>query len=63
MAVPASPNRAGGGKRRAGTLARIRVKWDARGFYRMAEPLLNTMVRRSIGRDIANLKKVLELTR
>jgi hypothetical protein len=47
----------------AGTLARIRVEGYARGFYRMAGPLLNTMVQRSIGRDIANLKKVLELTR
>ena len=42
------------------TLARIRVEGDARGFYRMAGPMLSTMVRRSIGRDIANLKNVLE---
>ena len=43
-----------------GTLARIRVRGDAHGFYRMAGPLLSTMVRRSIGKDIANLKTVLE---
>lgn len=44
----------------AGTLARIRVQGDATGFFRLAAPLLAAQVRRSIRRDVNNLKRVLE---
>ncbi len=36
------------------------VEGDARGFYRIAEPLLCVMVRRSIKRDFPRLKRLLE---
>lgn len=36
------------------------VEGDARGFYRMAEPLLGLLVRRSIKRDFPRLKRLLE---
>ena len=44
----------------AGTLARIRVQGEATGFFRLAAPLLAGQVRRSITRDVNNLKRVLE---
>ena len=44
----------------AGTLARIRIQGDATGFFRLAAPLLAGQVRRSITRDVNNLKRVLE---
>ena len=44
----------------AGTLARIRIQGDATGFFRLAAPLLAAQVRRSITRDVNNLKRVLE---
>ena len=44
----------------AGTIARIRVQGDATGFFRLAAPLLAAQVRRSIRRDVNNLKRVLE---
>ncbi len=44
----------------AGTLARIRIQGDATGFFRLAAPLLAVQVRRSITRDVNNLKRVLE---
>ncbi len=44
----------------AGTLARIPVEGDATGFFRLAAPLLAGQVRRSITRDVNNLKRVLE---
>ncbi len=44
----------------AGTLARIRIQGDATGFFRLAAPILAVQVRRSITRDVNNLKRVLE---
>ncbi len=44
----------------AGTLARIRIQGDATGFFRLAAPLLAVQVRRSVTRDVNNLKRVLE---
>ncbi len=44
----------------ASTLARIRIQGDATGFFRLAAPLLAGQVRRSITRDVNNLKRVLE---
>ena len=43
-----------------GTLARIHARGDAGGFYRLAAPLLNRMVRRNIARDLERLKQLLE---
>lgn len=42
------------------TLARIRAGGDADGFYSVAGPLLNQMVKRGIRRDLEALKQVLE---
>jgi hypothetical protein len=42
------------------TLARIRAGGDARGFYAMAGPLLNQMVRHGIRRDLEALKELME---
>jgi hypothetical protein len=42
------------------TLARIRAGGDARGFYSMAGPLLSTMVKSGIKRDLKKLKQTLE---
>jgi polyketide cyclase/dehydrase/lipid transport protein len=42
------------------TLARIRAGGDARGFYSVAGPLLNQMVRRGIRRDLEALKDLME---
>jgi hypothetical protein len=42
------------------TRASIHARGDASGFYRIAGPLLNPMVRRNIRKDLANLKRRLE---
>ncbi len=42
------------------TLARIRAEGDAGRFYALAGPLLATMVRRGIRRDLRGLKELLE---
>ncbi len=46
-----------------GTLARIRVRGEAAGFYRVAAPALARAVRRSIARDLRTLKRLLEAQR
>lgn len=43
-----------------GTQARIRVRGDAGGFYRLASPLLSRQVKRSIIKDLKNLKRIME---
>jgi len=43
-----------------GTLASIRVRGDASGFYRLAAPLLSRQVKSSVTRDLKTLKKRLE---
>jgi hypothetical protein len=43
-----------------GTLARIHATGEARGFFRVAGPLLNPMVRRSIAADLKKLKECVE---
>jgi hypothetical protein len=43
-----------------GTLARIHATGEARGFFRVAAPLLNPMVRRSIAADLKKLKECVE---
>ena len=43
-----------------GTLARIRTGGDTGGYYRFAGPLLATMVKRGVARDLRTLKKLLE---
>ena len=42
------------------TLARIRAGGDTRGFYSVAGPLLNQVVKRGIGRDLEALKDLME---
>lgn len=42
------------------TLARIRAGGDTRGFYSVAGPLLNLMVKRGISRDLEALKDLME---
>jgi hypothetical protein len=42
------------------TLARIRAGGDTRGFYSVAGPLLNQMVKRGISRDLEALKDLME---
>ena len=42
------------------TLARIRAGGDATGFYKVAGPLLNAMVKRDIARDLEQLTKLME---
>jgi hypothetical protein len=44
----------------AATRASIHARGDASGFYRLASPLLNRMVRRSIRKDLEMLKQRLE---
>lgn len=46
--------------RERGTRAFIRVAGDPGGFYRIAAPLIARGVKRNVGRDLKNLKKVLE---
>lgn len=43
-----------------GTLARIRARGDATGFFRMAAPFLGRMVRRNITNDLETMKEYLE---
>jgi len=43
-----------------GTVTRIRATGEARGFFRVAAPLLNPMVRRSIAADLKQLKTLVE---
>ena len=43
-----------------GTLASVRVRGDAGGFYRLAAPLLNATVKRNLRRDFRTLKRLLE---
>lgn len=43
-----------------GSRARVRVQGDASALYRVAGPLVGFQVRRSIGRDVAHLKRILE---
>lgn len=43
-----------------GTIATIHARGEAGGFYRLAAPLLNRMVRRNIENDLKALKKHLE---
>lgn len=45
-----------------GTVARIRARGEAGGFFRVAGPLLAPMVKRNIGKDLALLKQQLEST-
>lgn len=40
-----------------GTLARIRVRGDASGFYRLAGPLMARKVRTSIAKDLRDLQR------
>jgi hypothetical protein len=40
-----------------GTLARIRVRGDAGGHYRLAAPLMGRKVRSSIGKDLRDLER------
>ena len=42
------------------TLARIRVEGEGGGFYKLAAPLLSRAVKRSITRDLRNLKRLME---
>lgn len=43
-----------------GTAASVRVRGEAGRFYRLAAPVLNRMVHRSISGDLRRLKRVLE---
>jgi len=43
-----------------GTLARIRVQGEARGFYKLGGPLMSWAVRRNITKDLKALKGLLE---
>jgi Polyketide cyclase / dehydrase and lipid transport len=43
-----------------GTEVSVRVQGDASRMYRLADPLLARLVRRSVRRDLRNLKRVLE---
>jgi uncharacterized membrane protein len=42
------------------TRARLRVQGETEGFYRLAAPLMAGQVRRSLTRDLANLKRLTE---
>ncbi len=43
-----------------GTTVRIHATGEARGFFRVAAPLLNPMVRRNIAADLKKLKQCVE---
>jgi hypothetical protein len=43
-----------------GTIARIRARGDATGFFRVAAPFMSRMVRRNITNDLETLKEYLE---
>ena len=49
--------------RDGGTVAVIRNRGEAGGFFRLATPILAAMVRRSVTRDLATLKALLEAQR
>jgi hypothetical protein len=42
------------------SVARVRVQGDASGLYRIAAPLMSAQVSRSIGKDVRDLKRILE---
>lgn len=42
------------------SLARVRVQGDAGGLYRLAGPVISAQVGRSIGKDVRELKRILE---
>lgn len=44
----------------SGTLASVRVEGDATGFYRLASRVLARQVKRSVTRDLAALKDIME---
>jgi len=44
----------------ATTAVSVRVEGDASRLYRLADPVLALMVRRSVRRDLRSLKRVLE---
>ncbi|MFF3285895.1 SRPBCC family protein [Streptomyces sp. NPDC003023] len=46
-----------------GTLARIRVRGDAAGFYRLATPLMGRQVRSSLVKDLRDLEQRLSASR
>ncbi len=43
-----------------GTRTTIHARGDARGFFRLAGPLLNALVRRNIRRDLRALRRLVE---
>jgi polyketide cyclase/dehydrase/lipid transport protein len=43
-----------------GTLARIRARGEPAGFFRIGGPIMRAMVRRNIGKDLRNLKELVE---
>ena len=43
-----------------GTLARIRIRGETRGFYKLAGPLMSRAVKRNITNDLETLKDLLE---
>ena len=45
-----------------GTRVNAIIEGEAKGFFKIAEPLLALMVRKSIEKDYANLKQILEST-
>ena len=45
-----------------GTLARINVRGEASGFFRLAAPLLAAGVKRNITKDLKTLKRLMERT-
>lgn len=47
-------------KQADGTSASVRVQGHASGFFRLATPLLNLMVKRNLSADLRRLKKLLE---
>ena len=45
-----------------GTLARINVRGEARGFFKLASPILAAGVKRNITKDLKALKRLMERT-
>lgn len=43
-----------------GTMASIRVQGEASGFFKLASPVLAQAVKRSISKDLKNLKEIME---
>jgi hypothetical protein len=48
--------------RDGGTLTRIRAQGEPKGFFRIAGPAMSPMVRKNIGKDLQNLKAIVEAT-